>query len=97
MYHAERGVRGYPRTVKTRWALLFSFSSTLAALAFRTFFRAGAAYYGLSDLERLQLEGAASDKLESGYMQQLIAPYPAGKAVFAARSHYSRPIGSARR
>jgi len=60
--------------------------TTLAALAFRDFFQAGAAYFGISDLERLQIEGAQSDKFESGYMEQLIGPYPERKDLFAARS-----------
>lgn len=60
--------------------------TTLAALAFRDFFRAGSSYYGLSDLGRLYEEGAKSDKMESHYMDSLVAPYPARKDVYTARS-----------
>lgn len=60
--------------------------TTLAALASRTFFRAGAAYFGISDLERLRNESAASNKFESDYMTQLIGPYPERKDLYVARS-----------
>nr|MBA2542351.1 S9 family peptidase [Deltaproteobacteria bacterium] len=60
--------------------------TTLSALAFRTFFRAGASYYGISDLARLQIEGAESDKFESQYMRHLIGPYPDRKDLYVARS-----------
>ncbi|KAL0476750.1 dipeptidyl peptidase family protein [Acrasis kona] len=57
--------------------------TTLACLAFRKVFSAGASHYGVSDLEAL-----ASDthKFESRYMDLLIGAYPAQKSVYVERS-----------
>jgi dipeptidyl aminopeptidase/acylaminoacyl peptidase len=60
--------------------------TTLAALAFREVFRAGASYYGISDLELLDQEAAASNKFESRYNHSLIGPYPERKDLYIARS-----------
>ncbi len=58
--------------------------TTLAALTFRPeIFKAGASYYGISDLEVLELD---THKFESRYSHSLIGPYPAAKAVYRARS-----------
>ncbi|MCB0289371.1 MAG: S9 family peptidase [Calditrichaeota bacterium] len=57
--------------------------TALAALTFHDCFRAGASYYGISDLEALEQE---THKFESRYNHQLIAPYPAGKPVYRERS-----------
>lgn len=56
--------------------------TTLSALTFRRTFRAGASYYGISDLE------ASNDthKFESRYNYGLIAPWPAGRDIYHARS-----------
>jgi len=56
--------------------------TTLAALTFRQVFKVGASYYGISDLE------ASNDthKFESRYNYRLIAPWPAGKEIYHARS-----------
>ena len=56
--------------------------TTLSALTFRDSFRAGASYYGISDLE------ASNDthKFESRYNYRLIAPWPDGRDVYRARS-----------
>jgi dipeptidyl aminopeptidase/acylaminoacyl peptidase len=64
--------------------------TTLCALAFHEVFRAGAVYYGVSDLEAL-----ASDthKFEQHYLDRLIGPYPARKDLYRERSpinHVSR-------
>lgn len=62
-------------------------SGGYTALAAMTFFpgvfTAGASYYGISDLE-----GLASDthKFEARYLDSLIGPYPAAKALYRARS-----------
>jgi dipeptidyl aminopeptidase/acylaminoacyl peptidase len=57
--------------------------TVLAALAFHDVFRAGANYYGVSDLEALARE---THKFESRYLDRLVAPLPSGKDVYAARA-----------
>ncbi|HEX9172043.1 MAG TPA: prolyl oligopeptidase family serine peptidase, partial [Telluria sp.] len=57
--------------------------TTLCALAFHDVFKAGASYYGVSDLKGLD---ADSHKFESHYNQYLIAPQPAAEALYLARS-----------
>jgi dipeptidyl aminopeptidase/acylaminoacyl peptidase len=57
--------------------------TTLSALAFRDVFRAGASYYGVSDLEALAKE---THKFESRYLDRLVAPYPAQQDVYVDRS-----------
>lgn len=57
--------------------------TALGALAGETVFRAGAIYYGVSDLELL----AGDDhKFESGYFQRLVGPYPERRDLYRARS-----------
>lgn len=57
--------------------------TTLAALTFRDIFRAGASYYGVSDLEALARD---THKFESRYLDGLIAPYPEQAEVWRDRS-----------
>ena len=57
--------------------------TTLAALAFRDVFKAGACYYGISDLETLIND---THKFESRYLDRLIGPYPAAAALYTQRS-----------
>ena len=58
--------------------------TTLAALAFHPdVFKAGASYYGISDLEVLEID---THKFESRYSHSLIGPYPAAKDIYRARS-----------
>jgi len=57
--------------------------TTLCALAFFDVFKAGASYYGVSDLKGLD---ADSHKFESHYNEYLIAPKDRADAVYAARS-----------
>jgi dipeptidyl aminopeptidase/acylaminoacyl peptidase len=57
--------------------------TTLAALAFHDTFKAGASYYGISDLEVLARD---THKFESRYMDTLVGPYPAMQAVYRERS-----------
>jgi len=57
--------------------------TTLAALTFRDAFRAGASYYGVSDLEGLVKE---THKFESRYLDSLIGPYPQRRDLYTARS-----------
>ena len=58
--------------------------TTLAALTFHPgVFRAGASYYGISDIELLARD---THKFESRYMETLVGPYPAAADVYKARS-----------
>jgi len=57
--------------------------TTLAALTFHQVFKAGASYYGISDLEVLQQD---THKFESRYNESLIGPYPAARDVYVQRS-----------
>lgn len=64
--------------------------TTLAALAFHTFFKAGASYFGVSDVEALAQH---THKFESRYLDRLIGPYPEKRDLYVARS----PIYAAHR
>jgi dipeptidyl aminopeptidase/acylaminoacyl peptidase len=57
--------------------------TVLAALAFHDVFKAGANYYGVSDLEPLARD---THKFESRYLDRLVAPLPEGRAVYEARA-----------
>ncbi|MDA0263155.1 MAG: S9 family peptidase [Chloroflexi bacterium] len=57
--------------------------TTLAALTFKDVFKAGASYYGVSDLEALAKE---THKFESRYLDNLVGPYPEGQALYQERS-----------
>ncbi|CCH89730.1 Peptidase, S9C (Acylaminoacyl-peptidase) family [Modestobacter italicus] len=58
--------------------------TTLAALTFRPgVFAAGASHYGVADLAAL---AADTHSFESRYLDGLIAPWPSGADVYAARS-----------
>lgn len=57
--------------------------TTLAALTFHDFFKAGASYYGISDLEALTND---THKFESRYLDRLIGPYPAKRQAYIQRS-----------
>ncbi len=58
--------------------------TTLAALTFHAgVFKAGASYYGISDLEVLELD---THKFESRYSHSLIGPYPEARDTYRARS-----------
>ncbi|MBW4466696.1 MAG: S9 family peptidase [Pegethrix bostrychoides GSE-TBD4-15B] len=62
--------------------------TTLAALTFRDTFKAGASYYGVSDLEALARD---THKFESRYLDGLIGKYPEAQAIYQQRS----PIAAA--
>ena len=57
--------------------------TTLCALTFHDVFKAGASYYGVSDLKGLDQD---SHKFESHYNEYLIAPKAQADAVYAQRS-----------
>jgi dipeptidyl aminopeptidase/acylaminoacyl peptidase len=57
--------------------------TALAALAFTDTFRAGASYYGISDLEALARD---THKFEARYLDRLVGPYPAERETYRARS-----------
>jgi dipeptidyl aminopeptidase/acylaminoacyl peptidase len=64
--------------------------TTLCALTFRDFFKAGASYFGVSDPAALARD---THKFESRYLDNLIGPYPEQEELYIARS----PIHHARR
>jgi dipeptidyl aminopeptidase/acylaminoacyl peptidase len=57
--------------------------TTLCALTFHDVFKAGASYYGVSDLEALAKE---THKFESHYLDTLIGPYPQCRDLYRERS-----------
>jgi dipeptidyl aminopeptidase/acylaminoacyl peptidase len=57
--------------------------TTLCALTFRDLFRAGASYYGISELESMAQD---THKLESRYLDRLIGPYPEQRPLYQERS-----------
>jgi len=61
--------------------------TTLAALTFRDVFKAGASYYGVSDLEALAKD---THKFESHYLDRMVGPYPSRRDLYLKRSpiHY---------
>ena len=65
--------------------------TTLAALTFRDTFKAGASYYGISDLEILARD---THKFESRYLDGLIGKYPQERAIYQQRSpiHHTQQL-----
>ncbi len=65
--------------------------TTLAALTFRDLFKAGASYFGVSDLEAL---AKSTHKFESRYLDRLVGPYPEQRHLYVERSpiHFSRRL-----
>ena len=57
--------------------------TTLASLAFRRSYRAGACYYGISDLEAWAKN---THKFESRYLDSMIGKYPAERQLYLERS-----------
>lgn len=85
LYLAEKGLAD-PNRLIIRGGSAGGYT-TLAALAFRDTFKAGASYYGVADLETLAKD---THKFESRYLEQLVGKYPEEKEVWHARS----PINS---
>ena len=67
--------------------------TTLCALTFRSFFKAGASHYGIGDLEALALD---THKFESRYLDKLIGPYPERRELYIERSpvHHTERLNS---
>ncbi|MDJ0599665.1 MAG: S9 family peptidase [Crocosphaera sp.] len=65
--------------------------TTLAALTFHDTFKAGASYYGVSDLESLAKD---THKFESRYLDRLIGKYPEEKEIYEQRSpiHFTEQL-----
>jgi dipeptidyl aminopeptidase/acylaminoacyl peptidase len=80
-YLAERGFVDGARSVITGGSA--GGYTTLAALAFRDYFRGGASYYGVSDPAALARD---THKFESRYLDSLIGPYPQQEELYLARS-----------
>ncbi|AFZ14294.1 peptidase S9, prolyl oligopeptidase active site region [Crinalium epipsammum PCC 9333] len=57
--------------------------TTLCALTFRDVFKAGASYYGVSDLEALAKD---THKFEARYLDRLIGAYPERQDIYIERS-----------
>ncbi len=80
-YLAERGLVDADRMAITGGSA--GGYTTLAALAFRDTFAAGASHYGVSDCEALAVE---THKFESRYLDGLIGPYPQRRDLYVERS-----------
>jgi dipeptidyl aminopeptidase/acylaminoacyl peptidase len=80
-YLIERGLVEPERTAIRGWSA--SGYTTLATLAFRDLFRAGASHFGISDLETMATD---THKFESRYLDGLIGPYPDRKDIYMDRS-----------
>ena len=65
--------------------------TTLAALTFRNTFKAGASYYGVSDLEILAKD---THKFESRYLDRLVGKYPEERSIYLERSpiHFTEQL-----
>ncbi len=68
--------------------------TTLCALAFRDYFKAGASYFGVGDAEALARD---THKFEARYMDSLIGPYPEAADLYRERSpiHHTDRLSSA--
>ena len=66
--------------------------TTLSALTFHDAFRAGASYYGISDLEVLATD---THKFEARYLDRLVGEWPADRDIYRARSplHHASRLG----
>jgi dipeptidyl aminopeptidase/acylaminoacyl peptidase len=85
-YIAETG-RADPNRLAIRGGSAGGYT-TLAALTFRDAFRAGASYYGVSDLESLM---ADTHKFEARYLDSMIGPFPERRDLYRERSPVNFP------
>jgi dipeptidyl aminopeptidase/acylaminoacyl peptidase len=67
--------------------------TTLASLTFRDVFKAGASYFGISDLELLVRD---THKFESRYIDSMVGPYPQSLETYQERSpiHHIESLNS---
>jgi dipeptidyl aminopeptidase/acylaminoacyl peptidase len=84
-YLIDEGLVDPDRVVIQGWSA--SGYTTLSALAFRDFFKAGISYFGIGDLEAMTRD---THKFESRYLDGLIGPYPEAIELYKERSaiHY---------
>jgi dipeptidyl aminopeptidase/acylaminoacyl peptidase len=89
-YLVERGLVNRERLI-IRGGSAGGFT-TLCALAFHEVFKAGASYYGVSDLKALDDD---SHKFESQYNASLTGPYPECEQTYLQRSpvHHAAKLG----
>lgn len=80
-YLAEKGLIDRDRTAITGGSA--GGYTTLSVLTFQEFFKAGASYYGICDLEALARD---THKFESRYLDNLIGPYPEKRDLYLERS-----------
>ncbi len=80
-YLIDQGLVDPERTAIRGWSA--SGYTTLATLAFRDTFKAGASHFGISDLETMTTD---THKFESRYLDGLIGPYPDRRDVYMERS-----------
>ncbi|MEZ4530392.1 MAG: S9 family peptidase [Thermomicrobiales bacterium] len=85
----EEGLVDPERIIIQGWSA--SGYTTLSALAFRDFFKAGVSYFGIGDLEAMVHD---THKFESRYLDGLIGPYPEAIDRYKERSavHYVENI-----
>ena len=81
LHLAEEGLVDRERLAIHGWSA--SGYTTLAALTFRTVFKAGISRYGISDLEAMTVD---THKFESRYLDGLIGPYPEAQSIYKERS-----------
>ena len=89
-YPAAEGLVDPARLAIRGWSA--SGYTTLAALAFRDVFAAGASHFGVSDLETMARD---THKFESRYLEGLIGPYPERRDIWVERSpiHHAGGVG----
>ncbi len=80
-YLIEEGLVDPDRIVIMGWSA--SGYTTLSALAFRDFFKAGISFFGIGDLEAMTTD---THKFESRYLDGLIGLYPETIAIYKERS-----------
>jgi dipeptidyl aminopeptidase/acylaminoacyl peptidase len=68
--------------------------TTLCCLTFKDVFKAGASYFGISDLEVFTVD---THKFESRYLERLVGPYPEKRDLYLERSpiHHIEKLSSA--